>query len=81
MVRAILKFERVEVPENVKVNVKSKIVTVEGPRGTISRSFQKVPVQILSEKNEDGRVTAVVIRIWFAKNKPKSNVNTIKKHI
>ena len=81
MVRAILKSERVEVPDDVKVSVKSKIVTAEGPKGTIQRSFKKVPVQILAEKNGEGKVVAVVIRIWFAKNKPKSSVNTIQKHL
>ena len=29
--------------------------------------------------DESGKVTAVTIRIWFAKNKPKSCVNTSKK--
>ena len=81
MVKPIVKQVRVVVPENVKVNVKSKVVTVEGPKGTLVRSFKKDPVQIIAEKNEKGEVKSVVIRIWFAKNKPKSCVNTIKKHL
>lgn len=81
MVKPILKQETVEVPENVKLVVKSKNITVEGPKGTITRNFRKVPVQIMGVKDETGRVSSVVIRIWFAKNKPKSCVNTIKKHV
>ncbi len=81
MVRPILKQERVLIPEEVKVTLKSKVITVEGPRGTVIRSFRRCPIQIIQEKNKDGKVVAVVIRIWFAKSKPKSNLNTIKKHI
>jgi ribosomal protein L6P/L9E len=44
MVKTILKEERVDVPENVTVSVKSKIVTVKGALGELTRSFQKVPV-------------------------------------
>ena len=36
---------------------------------------------MITEKNESGKVVAVLIRIWFAKNKPKSCVNTLRKHI
>ena len=39
MVKAILKQETVVVPEEVKLNIKSKIVTVEGPKGKIVKSF------------------------------------------
>ena len=73
-------MEMVEVPEDVKVSVKSKVVRVEGPRGELERSFRKIPIQI-AEVKEDGRVTKVMVRIWFAKSKPKSCVNTVCKHI
>ena len=35
MVKPVVKEERVQVPENVTVQVKSKTVSVEGPRGSI----------------------------------------------
>ena len=81
MVKPILKQDTVDVPENVKLNVKAKVVTVEGPKGTLVRDFRKVPVQIIESKNDEGKVTQVTIRIWFAKSKPKSCLNTIRKHI
>ena len=81
MVRTILRQDRVQVPEEVKMEVKSKIITVEGPKGILKKDFRKVPVQIIPEKDESGRVVSVLIRIWFAKNKPKSSVNTLRKHI
>ena len=80
MVKTILKQELVDVPEEVTVSVKSKVVTVEGPKGSLTRSFRSVPIQIVEIKKE-GRVAQVMVRIWFAKSKPKSCVNTVCKHI
>lgn len=80
MVKAILKQELIDVPENVKVAVKSKVVSVEGPKGSLSRSFRHVPIQI-TEVKEGSTVKQISVRIWFAKSKPKSCVNSICKHI
>ena len=80
MVRVILKEERIEVPENVTVGISKKVVTVEGPRGKLTRSFLKMPVQIKGVETE-GKVTEVVVRIWFSKSKPRSTVTTISKLI
>ena len=69
MVKSILRERRVNVPEDVTVAVKSKVVTVEGVKGILSRSFKGVPIQIQAEKNEDGKVVSILVRIWFAKSK------------
>nr|ADD38186.1 60S ribosomal protein L9 [Lepeophtheirus salmonis] len=81
MVKVILKENVIEVPEDVIVTVAKKVVTVSGKLGELSRSFIKTPVQILAQKNGEGKVTSVKIRIWFSKSKPRSSVNTISKHI
>ena len=80
MVRVILKEQRISVPEEVTVKVAKKIVSVEGPRGELKRSFLKTPVQIIPVKSE-GRVSEVLIRIWFSKSKARSAVTTISKHV
>ena len=80
MVRVILKEKKIAVPEEVTVKVAKKIVTVEGPRGELKRSFLKTPVQIIPVST-DGKVSQVVIRIWFSRSKPRSSVTTISKHI
>ena len=81
MVKVIVKEDRVEVPEGVTLSVKSKVISVKGPRGELSRTFQTVPVQIIEETDASKRVVAVVVRVWFAKSKPKSCVTTICRHI
>ena len=80
MVRIILKEKRVQVPEGVTVAVAKKIVTVEGPRGELKRSFKKNAVQIIAIKTDE-RVSEIVVRIWFSRSKPRSSVTTIAKHI
>ena len=44
MVKPVVKQERVQIPDDVTVEVKSKLVTVEGPKGSIKKSFRKVPI-------------------------------------
>ena len=81
MVKTILKEERVDVPSNVTLTIKSKTVTVVGPKGKLVRAFRSVPVQMIEETDAAKKVTGVTVRIWFAKTKPKSSVTTICKHI
>ena len=60
MVKAILKQDRVEIPENVTLSVKSKVITVEGPKGKLVRAFRSVPVQIIEERNDKKKVVALM---------------------
>lgn len=80
MVKAILKEQRVEIPEEVRVTLKSKVIAVEGKNGRLERSFKSMPVQIIEEK-KDGRTAALVVRVWFARSKPSSCINTIATHV
>ena len=34
--------KEIEIPEDLKLTVKNKLVTVEGPKGTLTRSFENV---------------------------------------
>ncbi len=56
MVRPILKQEKVDIPENVILELKSKVITVTGPKGTITKSFRKVPVQIIPIKDKKDKI-------------------------
>lgn len=81
MVKSIIK-EEVVVPEpGVKLTLKSKVVTVEGPKGKLTRSFANVPVQMHAETDDKKNITAIKIRVWFAKSKPRSAITSIAKHI
>ena len=81
MVKKILK-EEIVVPEpRVTLTLKAKVVTVEGPKGKLERSFANVPVQMYADTDASKKVTAIRIRVWFAKSKPRSAITSIAKHI
>lgn len=81
MVKQTLCKESVDVPSDVTLEIKSRIVTAKGPKGDIVKSFRKFPVQILTEKNESGKITKIVVRRWFSNQKEKSCVNSTRKHL
>lgn len=81
MVKSILKEERVEAIANVELTLKSKVVSVKGPKGTLTRSFANVPVQMHGEYNDKKQLVAINVRVWFARSKFRSAITSICKHI
>ncbi|XP_028412805.1 60S ribosomal protein L9-like [Dendronephthya gigantea] len=74
--RTILASREISIPENVEVNVKSRSVTVKGPRGTLKRTFKhlRLELQLISKKK-------LKVDVWFASRKELACVRTICSHI
>lgn len=66
----------VKVPEGVDVSVKSRVVTVKGARGTLSKSFRHLAVDIFMPTKRTIRVEK-----WFGKRKELAAVRTVCSHI
>lgn len=81
MVKSIVKEETVVPEPGVKLTLRAKVITVEGPKGKLVRSFANVPVQMHAETDDKKNVTAIKIRVWFARSKPRSAITSIAKHI
>ena len=64
-------------PEGVTVSVKSRVVTVKGPRGTLTKSFRHEPVEM--EMSADGK--QVHLARWMATKKENANLQTFTAHI
>jgi len=73
--KTILTSDTVDIPEGVTVDVKSRVMTVTGPRGTLTRSFKHLNVAISVAKKH------VKVDIWFAKKKQIATLNTVCSHI
>jgi ribosomal protein L6P/L9E len=75
----VLKLLRVRpsCAHTVKVEVASRVVTVTGPRGSLTRNFKHVPVDM--QFLEDGK--KLQIEMWFGNRKQCSIVNTTRTHI
>ncbi|KAJ1507744.1 60S ribosomal protein L9 [Coelomomyces lativittatus] len=72
----IFKNHDVPIPAGVKVIVKSRTVVVEGPRGTLKKSFNHVDCQILKIGNKRVRVL-----VWHGARKHVACIRTVASHI
>merc|ERR1712193_480727 len=68
--------QSVTVPDDVDVSVKSRVVTVKGPRGSLSKSFRHLAVDIFMVDKE-----TVKVEKWFGKRKELAAVRTVCSHI
>lgn len=71
--KQIIKTEKFKVPAGVKVSVKARKVTVEGPRGSLSRDFKHLALDI--QVLEDGQI--VKVDCWFANKKQAACVRSV----
>lgn len=73
--RAISTTETVKIPENVKLTLSGRSIKVEGPRGTLSRTFTHTPIEF-SLKGK-----TLTARVWFGARKHVACIRTICSHI
>lgn len=76
MVKTILTSTQVKVPADVKVTASSRKVTVTGPRGTLTREFKPLPVDIQAVGKK-----AVKIEVWMGNRAHVASVKTVSTHI
>merc|ERR1712150_293256 len=64
------------IPNDVEATVKARVVTIKGARGTLSKSFRHLAVDIfMSDKK------TLKVEKWFGKRKENAAVRTICSHI
>merc|ERR1711937_798636 len=73
--KTVLASRQVVIPEGVKVDVKSRNITVTGPRGTLERSFA-VDMNIFKSGEK-----YIEVEAWFVTRKALACVRTICTHI
>ncbi|GAB6033269.1 60S ribosomal protein L9 [Chamberlinius hualienensis] len=66
----------IEIPKDVSVCVKSRVVTVKGPRGTLTRNFRHVQVdmQMIGKSK-------LKVEKWFGTRKELASVRTVCTHV
>eukprot|EP00124_Ichthyophonus_hoferi_P002896 Ihof_evm10s220 gene=Ihof_evmTU10s220 len=74
--KTILGTETITIPEDVTIAVKSRKVTITGPRGVLVREFKHLNLELRL-------LTAKKLRVdvWFGKRKDLACVHTICTHI
>lgn len=66
---------QVKIPDGVKAASKSRLVTVTGPRGTLSKDFKHVDIDIKVTQSH------VHLQVWFGLRKHNATIRTVATHI
>ena len=74
--KTIYSTRTVIVPEGVTVDVKARVVTVKGPKGTLTREFKHMHLDI--QKLPDGNLK---VDLWFGLRKQVSTLRMLCSHI
>jgi len=77
--KQILSTRTIELPKDVDVLVKSRIVSVSGPRGKLERSFKHLQVDMYIQEEEDKKKLRV--DVWFGKRKAIAAIRTVTSHV
>ncbi|KAJ3765412.1 hypothetical protein FB446DRAFT_615998, partial [Lentinula raphanica] len=59
--RDVLQTEELVIPEGVSVSLKARIINVTGPRGTLTKNFQHVNMDIRLVKRKDSKI---MLAVW-----------------
>merc|ERR1712216_808139 len=66
----------VKVPDNVTVEVKSRVVKVSGPRGSLQKSFRHMSIDLFMPDEK-----TVKVEKWFAQSKELAVLKTCCSHV
>ena len=70
----VLKTEELELPEGVEVTIKSRQITVKGPRGTLTKNVRHIDMDIRLLKKQN----KVTLAVWQGGRKHVACLRTIK---
>jgi len=73
--RDVIKTEELEIPSGVEIVVKSRLITVTGPRGTLTKNVRHVDMDIRVLK---GKTTKVTLAVWQGGRKHVACLRTIR---
>merc|ERR1712003_247753 len=78
--RTLLTEDFVEIPDGVTVTSKARKVTVKGERGSVTKDFSHLAVELQKMKldNKKRKGWFIRIRMWFGGYKQACSVNTLK---
>src|SRR6185312_16984995 len=72
----IYKDEELKIPDGVTVEVKSRIVTVSGPRGQLTKNLRHINLEL--RKTDKNTIKLIV---WHGRRKHVACLRTVKSHI
>ena len=73
--RDVLQTEELDIPEGITLNIKSRLITVEGPRGKLVKNVRHVNMDIQLIK---AKTNKVLLAVWQGGRKHVACLRTIK---
>jgi len=77
--RQINAVKTLAIPKEVTVTVKNREVTVKGPRGTLSRSFKHLRIDLQLVKKGDQQT--IIAELWFGNRLGLACLRTVLTHV
>ena len=72
--RDIFKNEELEIPDGVDISIKSRLITVKGPRGVLTKNVRHIDMDIRLLKKQN----KVTLAVWQGGRKHVACLRTIK---
>merc|ERR1712205_215018 len=79
--RPVNSYKECEIIDGATVDVKARVVTVKGKRGTLVRDFKHLNAEIYKKKNEKTGKDVIVVEKWFGSKKELAAVRSCCSHI
>ncbi|XP_052186233.1 60S ribosomal protein L9-like [Diospyros lotus] len=79
--KTILSSERMDIPDEVKIKVKAKVIEVEGPRGKLTRNFKHLNLDFHLITDEATGKKQLKVEAWFGSRKATAAIRTALSHV
>jgi large subunit ribosomal protein L9e len=82
--RTIKHSDFIPIPDEVKVEIKSRVVTVTGPRGSLTKSFKHVDLEMRQIKISEGKLKGrqgIEVTLWNVGRKHAACLRTTLSHL
>lgn len=73
--RDVIQTEELIIPDGVTVEIKSRLISVTGPRGTLKKDVRHINMDIQLEK---GKTNKVLLAVWQGGRKHNACLRTVK---
>jgi large subunit ribosomal protein L9e len=74
----ILSEKDLEIPENIEIEVKSRVIEVKGPLGKLRRSFKHVPFDMRKIKDEKSKKNRIIFQMWNQRRKQAAVLGSVR---
>ncbi|EJU06269.1 ribosomal protein L6 [Dacryopinax primogenitus] len=74
--RDVLSTEELTIPEGVTVDIKSRLITVTGPRGTLKKNVRHINMDLVLVKTS--KASRVLLQVWQGGRKHVACLRTVR---